>query len=203
MFHQRDNKAGALVNRNYNETISHNNSIGIFCEQCYTGARALKMCGPIQKCVSILWLFLLVLYISCTGNSSLLKDGYYTAEAADFDSFGWKEYVTIRVSGGQITLVEYNAFNPSGFIKSWDMDYMRLMGALGETYPNAYTRYYGRQLFEKQGTSGVDRLSGATNSYNTFLQLADAALKNARRGDRETRLVNLAEAVNNEVNAAR
>jgi major membrane immunogen (membrane-anchored lipoprotein) len=122
-----------------------------------------------------------------------MQDGYYTAEAAEFDSHGWKEYVTVYVSGGRITLVEYNACNDSGFIKSWDMDYMRQMNALCGTYPNAYTRYYGRALLNNQGTEGIDCITGATNSYHVFLALADAALENARRGDTETRLVPIVE----------
>ena len=147
------------------------------------------MYGLMKKRSVIPGLALAVLCLSCAGRDSALRDGYYTAEAAVFDAHGWKEYVTICVSGGRISLVEYDACNPSGFIKSWDMDYMRQMDALDGTYPNAYTRYYGRQLFEKQGTGGVDGLSGATNSYRAFLQLAEAALENARRGDSETRLV--------------
>jgi major membrane immunogen (membrane-anchored lipoprotein) len=160
------------------------------------------MHGIIQKCPVVFLVFLLILLVSCGANDSALKDGYYTAEAGEFDAHGWKEYLTICVFGGQITLVEYNAFNASGFIKSWDMDYMRVMNARNGTYPNAYTRSYGRQLLEKQGTEGVDCISGATDSYYSFLQLADAALENARRGDAETRLVKTGGNGQNESNQA-
>lgn len=132
---------------------------------------------------------LIVLCMSCGGNRPALKDGYYTAEAESFDSYGWKEYVTICVSGGRIIYIEYNAFNVSGFIKSWDMDYMRAMNVLDGTYPNAYTRYYGGQLLAFQGAEKIDRISGATNSYHRFIRLADAVLESARRGNAETRLV--------------
>jgi major membrane immunogen (membrane-anchored lipoprotein) len=120
-----------------------------------------------------------------------MKDGYYTAEAAGFDAHGWKEYLTICVSSGRITMVEYNAFNPSGFIKSWDMDYMRVMNAHDGTYPNAYVRAYKEQLLNSQGTAGIECLSGATTSYHSFLQLAEAALENSRSGIQATRLVQL------------
>ena len=130
---------------------------------------------------------------SCSEAEYPLKDGYYCAEAAEYDAFGWKEFVTIRVSSGKIIIVEYNAFNKSGFIKSWDMDYMRVMNASDGTYPNAYTRHYGRQFLENQGTQGVDLLSGATHSYHSFLQLAQAVLENARRGDPTTERVPLKE----------
>ena len=130
---------------------------------------------------------------SCGENAYFLKDGYYTAEAAEFDEHGWKEYLTISVSGGRIILVEYDAFNPSGFIKSWDMDYMRIMNAEDGTYPNAYTRYYGRQFLERQGADSIDAISGATHSYHTFLSLAEAVLKNAREGNNNTSQVNFGE----------
>jgi major membrane immunogen (membrane-anchored lipoprotein) len=153
-----------------------------------------------QKRRVVLWFLLMALCVSCAGKSSTLKDGYYTAEAAQFDEHGWKEYVTIRVADGKITLVEYNAFNSSGFIKSWDMDYMRVMNARNRTYPNAYTRYYGKQLLENQGTEGVECISGATNSYHTFLALADRALENARQGDDSTGLVTFSGNGHNEDN---
>ena len=129
--------------------------------------------------------------ISCSANEHSLKDGYYCAEAAEFDDYGWKEYVTVCVSGGRIILVEYNAFNAAGFVKSWDMDYMRVMNAADGTYPNEYTRYYGGKFLENGGTQGVDVLSGATHSHHTFLQLAEAVLENARHGDAATKLVAL------------
>ena len=129
--------------------------------------------------------------VSCSASKYHYQDGYYTAEAAEFDAHGWKEYVTVYVSTGQILLVEYNAFNTAGFIKSWDMDYMRVMNASDGTYPNAYTRYYGEKLLTDQGIQNIDIISGATHSYYSFLQLAEAVLENARRGDGATRTVTL------------
>jgi major membrane immunogen (membrane-anchored lipoprotein) len=120
---------------------------------------------------------------SCSRYDPFLKDGYYTAEIQEFDSHGWKEFVTICVSGGKIITVEYNAKNAGGLIKSWDMDYMRVMNVLKGTYPNEYTRIYGAQLLSRQGIEGIDVLSGATYSYNLFCQLAEAALKKSQTGD--------------------
>jgi major membrane immunogen (membrane-anchored lipoprotein) len=130
---------------------------------------------------------------SCLSGGNSLKDGYYCAEATEFDSYGWKEYVAVCVSGGRIIQVDYNAFNVSGFIKSWDMNYMRVMNAVDGTYPNAYTRHYGGKFLENQGINEVDALSGATYSHVYFLQLSQAVLENARIGDTATRLVPLNE----------
>ena len=136
-------------------------------------------------------IFIILFNISCSSGDSSLKDGYYTAEMGEFNKYGWKDYVTIRISGGKIIHVEYNSFNTSGFIKSWDMDYMRNMNAKNGTYPNSFRRKYGGKLLEKQGTEEIDPISGATASYHTFLLLADEVLENARKGNTETKLVYL------------
>jgi len=133
--------------------------------------------------------FLMVLLVSCGKDNSVMKDGYYTAEEAEYNSKGWKEYLTICVSGGQIILVEYNAYNQAGFLKSWDMDYMRRMNTTEGTYPNEYYRYYGRKLLERQDIEGIDALSGATESHKAFIMLAKTVLKKAGEGNRRTTLV--------------
>jgi major membrane immunogen (membrane-anchored lipoprotein) len=127
--------------------------------------------------------FVTPLVNSCSRYDPFLKDGYYTAEALEFDNYGWKEFVTICVCNGKITAVEYDAKNAGGLIKSWDMDYMRVMNATDGTYPNEYTRIYGARLLSRQGIEGIDVLSGATNSYHSFCQLAEAALKKSQTGD--------------------
>jgi major membrane immunogen (membrane-anchored lipoprotein) len=118
-------------------------------------------------CLPLLLFFALPV-LSCSRDSSILHDGYYTAESASFDSFGWKEFVTICVSNGKIVTVEYNAKNSSGFIKSWDMDYMRRMGAVTGTYPNEYSRVYASELLARQTPDPIDAISGATDSHATF-----------------------------------
>ena len=157
--------------------------------------RAYMICGTVLTVIAVAASLILPagMLVSCSSAEYPLKDGYYSAEAAEFDSHGWKEYITICVSSGQIIMVEYNAFNTSGFIKSWDMDYMRVMNAKDGTYPNAYTRYYGGKFMEKQGVEGIDFLSGSTHSHFTFLQLAAAVLENAQLGDTATRFVVLEE----------
>jgi major membrane immunogen (membrane-anchored lipoprotein) len=123
--------------------------------------------------------------------SSGLADGYYTAEVASFDAYGWKEFVSIYVNNNKIATVEYNAKNESGFIKSWDMDYMRVMNAADGTYPNKYTRAYSVSLLNRQDPHRIDALAGATYSYITFRLLAAAAIAQARAGDKNVALVDL------------
>lgn len=132
--------------------------------------------------MSILAVVLLAIPLTACDSGSDLQDGYYTARAADYN-FGWKEYVTIMVKGGSIVSVEYNAENPSGFIKSWDNAYMQTMLHSNGTYPNEYTRYYAGQLLEGQGNTAIDAITGASSSHTSFQKLAQAVLEQARKGD--------------------
>jgi major membrane immunogen (membrane-anchored lipoprotein) len=119
---------------------------------------------------------------------SELRDGYYTAEVMDYHH-GWKEFLTIYVNNGRIVTTEYNARNRSGFIKSWDVEYMRVMNKADHNYPNKYTRKYTSELLERQGTQGIDAMSGATESYLSFRILADAAIAQAKAGSRKVAFV--------------
>ncbi|MCI8426831.1 MAG: FMN-binding protein [Lachnospira sp.] len=134
----------------------------------------------------ILVLLFLVSLTACTEKTGL-QDGYYTAQAAEFNH-GWKEYITIMVKDNSIVSVEYNAENASGFIKSWDNAYMQTMLHSNGTYPNEYTRNYASQLLSNQQEE-IDALTGATSSYNSFKKLAAAVLEQAQKGDSSTVLV--------------
>jgi major membrane immunogen (membrane-anchored lipoprotein) len=134
----------------------------------------------------------LAAFSSCNRDFTMMHDGYYTAESAEFDSYGWKEFVTILVKDNRITAVEYNAKNSSGFIKSWDMNYMRLMASVSGTYPDEYTRIYAGELLLKQDADSVDVLSGATDSHAMFRILAKSAIRQAERGDTAVAFVEFA-----------
>ncbi len=137
----------------------------------------------------LLFLFLTAsLLLSGCGSRSEMKDGFYTAEMSDY-SFGWKEYVCIMVKSGKIVSVEFNAKDPSGYIKAWDNNYMKNMLPVSGTYPNEYTRYYASELIEQQADIKVDALSGATNSGNNFAKLSAAVIKQATKGDSQTVIV--------------
>lgn len=134
---------------------------------------------------------LALLLMSCSNaDADGLKDGYYTAEAAEFDDYGWKEYISIYVSSGRIVTVEYNAKNASGFVKSWDMNYMRTMNAVSGTYPNKYTREYAAELLNRQDYRGIDAISGATHSHDSFMVLAESVISKAKAGDKSVTFVN-------------
>ncbi len=141
-------------------------------------------------CMTLL-LLLFVMPMTACKNTAELQDGYYTAQASEF-SHGWKEYITIMVKGGSIVSVEYNAENPSGFIKSWDNAYMQTMLHSNGTYPNEYMRYYSSQLLDDGHADGIDALTGATSSHSSFQKLAEAVLEQARKGDSSIVIVDTA-----------
>jgi Major membrane immunogen, membrane-anchored lipoprotein len=124
------------------------------------------------------------LFTSCSGRGDMLKDGYYTAEALNFDDYGWKEFISIYVSDNKIITVDYDAKNASGLLKSWDISYMRDMDAISGTYPNEYTRLYSDMFLEKQSSDGIDVIAGATHSYHVFYALVDAVIDNAKDGEK-------------------
>lgn len=116
------------------------------------------------------------------------KDGYYTAQMADYNH-GYKEYVCILIKNNHIISVEFNAKDYSGYIKSWDNGYMNRMKSAQGTYPNEYTRKYAAQLVESQDIEKVDAVTGASNSGNNFVRLVRAALENAAKGNQEVAVV--------------
>ena len=127
-------------------------------------------------------LLLMMSLLTACGDQPRLQDGYYTAQAEEFN-YGWKEDITILVKAGKRVSVEYNAENASGFIKSWDNAYMQTMLHSDGTYPNEYTRYYANQLLEGQGEGSIDAITGASSSHASFQILAQAVLEQARKGD--------------------
>ena len=145
----------------------------------------------LNVCSIFILLLSCTLLVSCSGTGKL-KDGYYKAETSEYDH-GWKEFVSVCVMKGNIVSVEYNAKNTSGFIKSWDIAYMRNMNSINGTYPNEYTRNYARQFLESQNAGQVDALSGASSSAGKFKKLTDAVFEQAEKGDTTIAVIDVGE----------
>jgi len=138
--------------------------------------------------VVLLLIFGMAVGLSGCGQGAVsLQDGYYTAQAAEPDR-GWTEFLTICVSNDRIVAAEFQARTASGFIKSWDMAYMRTMNAVDGTYPNEYVRTYTSELLAAQNED-IDGLTGATHSYNSFKMLAPAVIEQAKHGDKTVVIV--------------
>ena len=117
-----------------------------------------------------------------------MKDGFYTAEMSDY-SFGWKEYLCIMVKDDKVVYAEFNAKNPSGYIKAWDNAYMKNMKPVSGTYPNEYTRTYVSELIETQDPENCETLTGATSSGTIFSKLSVAVVEQAKKGDSKIKIV--------------
>ncbi|MDR1411222.1 MAG: FMN-binding protein [Spirochaetaceae bacterium] len=125
---------------------------------------------------------LLAILASCSNSSARLRDGYYTAEMGEYDEYGWKEFMTICVNNRIISQVEFNAKDIGGLLKSWDMDYMKVMKAASGTYPNEYSRFFSAQFVADQNVDSIDALTGATDSRASFILLGRAVLESAKSG---------------------
>lgn len=137
-----------------------------------------------KKYICLGLLFITLLLSGCSSKSEM-KDGFYTAEMSEY-SFGWKEYLCIMVKDNTIVYAEFNAKDPSGYIKAWDNAYMQKMASATGIYPNAYTRNYVSQLIETQNPAMVDAISGASSSGGNFLKLSEAVMNQAIKGDPNT-----------------
>ena len=124
-----------------------------------------------------------------TGCSGSMKDGTYRAEYKDFDDHGWKDYVTITVSDGKITEVDYDAVNDNGDKKSADEAYREQMEPISNTYPAKFYKELEDQLVDEQDLKKVDAVAGATNSSNDFKILGMEAMKAAKSGQTDTIIV--------------
>ena len=123
-------------------------------------------------CVSLI---LIAALLSGCSSKNEMKDGFYTAEMSDY-SFGWKEYLCIMVKDDKVVYAEFNAKNPSGYIKAWDNAYMKNMKPVSGTYPNEYTRTYVSELIETQDGTNFSKLSAAV-------------VEQAKKGDSKIKIV--------------
>ena len=82
----------------------------------------------------LLGLLILTFLLQGCGSKTGMQDGFYSAEMSGY-SHGWKEYVCIMVKGGKIVYTEFNAKDPSGYIKAWDNAYMQNMASVSGTIP--------------------------------------------------------------------
>ena len=136
-------------------------------------------------CVSLI---LIAALLSVCSSKNEMKDGFYTAEMSDY-SFGWKEYLCIMVKDDKVVYAEFNAKNPSGYIKAWDNAYMKNMKPVSGTYPNEYTRTYVSELIETQDPEKCETLTGATSSGTNFSKLSVAVVEQAKKGDSKIKIV--------------
>ncbi|MDR3365151.1 MAG: FMN-binding protein [Clostridiales Family XIII bacterium] len=127
----------------------------------------------------------------CRGQDGEMRDGYYTAEAAAFDDEGWKDFITIYVADDKIVTAEFNARNSSGFVRSWDPVYQRMKRAETGLHPSEYLRTYTGELLNLQNPAKVLVVVGAERQHKAFQLLTEAAIVQAKAGDKTIAFVEL------------
>ncbi|MDR3331921.1 MAG: hypothetical protein LBT08_04770 [Synergistaceae bacterium] len=143
---------------------------------------------------SRLAIVVLLFVFSLVGSESRadeMRDGYYAAEATDYDAEGWKDFITIYVSDNRIVNVEFNARNNCGFIRSWDLDYQRHLKAETGMNTGEYVRVYTYELINRQEAAKVLVLTGAERAHKIFQLLAEAAITRAKTGDKSMAFVDM------------
>lgn len=136
------------------------------------------------------WCLSLLLPPGRLRSAAKLKDGTYRAQM-DQAEHGWQDYLTITVSGGKITDVDYDALDEEGNHKSEDADYRASMEPVSGTYPAEFMPKLEQMLKGQSDASKIEKVTGATNSSNNFKRLAEKVLEKAKAGDTSTATVQL------------
>jgi major membrane immunogen (membrane-anchored lipoprotein) len=132
----------------------------------------------------IIPIFIATIFLNaCQTQQNKLQDGYFTAKNLNYDKNGWQEYLTIFVNDGIITTVEFNAQNNSGFLRSWDMDYISEEHERTGVNPNYYPRLYASYLIALQDPSRIQSITGGRRTHEIFINLAKAAINQSLIGD--------------------
>lgn len=75
----------------------------------------------------------------------------------------------------------YNEVDKNGKFKRDDADYASKMKAKNNITPKEVDEKLQQELVDSQDTSKVDTVAGATESSKTFKELAEQALKDAKK----------------------
>lgn len=115
-----------------------------------------------------------------TETAATLKDGTYTGKSSTDDYGGYIE-VTVTVADGKISDAVVKNLDKEG--KEKGEDYGKEAGEDG--YKTAQmtleaSQKYGKDLKEKGSVEEVTAISGATQSYNQFLEAANDAVNQAK-----------------------
>lgn len=115
-----------------------------------------------------------------TEEAMALKDGTYTGKSSE-DDYGGHMEVTITVADGKITDTEVKNLQKDGSEKG--EDYGKEAGEEGHKTAQMTleaSQTYGQELTEKGSVEEVEAVTGATQSYNQFVEAANDAINQAK-----------------------
>lgn len=109
-----------------------------------------------------------------------LKEGTYTGKSSE-DDFGGHMEVTITVADGKITDTEVKNLQKDGSEKG--EDYGKEADEEGHKTAQMTleaSQTYGQELTEKGSVEEVEAVTGATQSYNQFVEAVNDAINQAK-----------------------
>lgn len=115
---------------------------------------------------------------ACAGNESSSAEGPVTKTArTQKDEYGNESEIKVTMENDKITAVEWNEYTNG---EKKDSNYGKDQGE--EKYKQAQdalagSATYPTQLMEKQDINKVEAVTGATQSYNTFVELYKKAVQ--------------------------
>ena len=115
--------------------------------------------------------------------SSMYTDGTYKVIYSHTDSHDWIPKLDLVIKDGMIDSAQMDYFKPTGELKSEDEGYAATMsGVSGITPADAYVEMNAR-LVAAQDMDAVDVVTGATHSFEGFVEMVDVALEAAMAGN--------------------
>jgi len=133
-----------------------------------------------KKSIAALMALLAIFAVMSVGAQAKLKDGFYFAEEAAFQSSGWKDQVVVKVAGGKIVSVSWNGVNSLGVA---DKKTVSAAGGYGMIKASKLGKEWHEQaaaveqhVVSTQNTAGTDAISGASLATKGFFALLKTAL---------------------------
>lgn len=114
-----------------------------------------------------------------------LKDGTYKLEEKN-EKNGYRAVFEMTVKDGKITESKYNNINADGKSKTEDTKYEESMKAKSGVGPKEYIKQLNDSFVKAQSASGVEVVTGATHSSESFQNYAQQLIQAAQAGNTDT-----------------
>lgn len=110
-----------------------------------------------------------------------LKDGTYTLEEKN-ENNGYRATFTMVVKDGKIAESKYDNINKDGKSKTEDEGYNKKMKEVTKTGPKEFIPELNEAFLAAQSADGVDVVTGATHSTDSFKNYAQQLIQAAQAG---------------------
>lgn len=114
-----------------------------------------------------------------------LKDGTYKLEEKN-EKNGYRAIFEMTVKDGKITESKYDNINADGKSKTEDTKYEESMKAKSGVGPKEYIKQLNDSFVKEQSASGVEVVTGATHSSESFQNYAQQLIQAAQAGNTDT-----------------